>query len=221
MTWLIVTGIFLLLLVGILLLRVRLRLILEPEFRQAGITIGRRTGFEADLMTFRGAVRVAGIPVYQMDLRKGEAEQPKEGEVELPKPATPRRRFRLQKEKINALRGLLPEIKKASFNYIKGLYRATRIEELGARIEAGFDSPDQTGCAFGYYQAALFAAPAVVSRIQFIPVWIGPAFTASGRLVLAVPLYQLLWRTVVLLWQFPTRKLIKLARERKKGDHDV
>ncbi len=214
MTWLYVFGILGALLLGLLVLRVRLRIIYTSDIRLAALTLGRRTGFFADLVCFRGTVRVAGIPVYGMDLRKEQEEAPSARqetppEAEAPTQPQPKRPLR---ERVAALRVILPQAWRAFWNYLRSLYRATRIEELSARIEAGFASPDQTGSALGYYYAALGTAPAIVSRVQFVPVWMGPSFEASGRMTLAIPLYRLLWHTIVLLWQFPARKLIKVLR---------
>lgn len=214
MTWLYILSTLGVLLLVLLLMRVRLHFIYTPEIRTAGLTLGRRTGLFADLLCFRGTVRVMGITVYQMDLRKEKEEAPRATrvtppEAEAPAQAKPKRPLR---ERVAVLRENLPQAWRALRTYLKGLYRATRVEELNGRIEAGFDSPDETGRALGYYYAALGIVPAIISRVQFVPVWMGPSFEASGRMTLAIPLYHLLWHTIVLLWQFPARKLIKGLR---------
>jgi hypothetical protein len=91
------------------------------------------------------------------------------------------------------------------------------IEEARARVVAGFESPDQTGIAFGYYQAALGIAPAFVGRVQFVPDWMGPSFTASGRLAVAIPLYKLIWRTTLLVLQLPSIRTLRMAIKKEKG----
>lgn len=215
MTWLYVVGILGALLLLLLLLRVRLRVIYSPDLRTAGLTLGRRTGFEADFLSFRGTVRVAGIPVYRMDLhrksRAAEEETTREGteKVTIEAAGKPTRPLG---ERVAVVRENLPQAWRAAKDYLRSLYRATRVEELSARIEAGFSSPDETGKALGYYNAALGTAPKLVSHVQFVPVWLGPSFAGSGRLTLAIPLYRLLWSTIVLLWRFPSRKLIKGLR---------
>ena len=63
----------------------------------------------------------------------------------------------------------VPAISNALWHYSIGLLKSVIVEELEAEIEAGFEAVDLTGQAFGYYQAALVAAPAAhaeASRIQ-------------------------------------------------------
>lgn len=219
--WLAVIGIILLILIGVLALSVRLRLIYEKSHRLVGLTLGRRTGLEVNFLTHYAILRLAGIPLRHIDLKAEEEEAPPEEEVRPePEPEKPDRgrRAAARKRKIATARELAPQILRALWNYLKGLYRATSIEEFGAHIEAGLSSPDRTGQIYGCYQAILGAGPAALARVQFVPVWVGPAFQASGRLVLAIPLYRLVWRTIVLIWQLPIKRIIKLVIARRKGD---
>jgi len=61
----------------------------------------------------------------------------------------------------------------------------------------------------------------VVGRVQFIPDWIGPSFSGTARVSVAIPVYKLLLRTIVLTYRLPLRDLLKLAIRKKKGVSDV
>jgi hypothetical protein len=109
----------------------------------------------------------------------------------------------------------------ALWGYFVSILKSVAVEEAQGEIEAGFDEPDITGRVFGYYQAALGMVPSVVGRVAFVPDWTGASFSASMRLSLALPLYKLIWRTLVLIARLPLRELVKLAIGKKRGDEDV
>jgi hypothetical protein len=115
---------------------------------------------------------------------------------------------------------LLPKCAKALHGYSFGILRSIIVEELQAEIEAGFDSPDLTGLTFGYYQAALAAAPGVVGRVEYRPDWTGASFSGQARGSVALPLYRLLGRSIVLVYQLPLREILKLAIGRRRGGQD-
>ena len=106
------------------------------------------------------------------------------------------------------------------WSFSAGILRNIAIEEAQGEIRAGFDSPDLTGIAFGYYSAAAAAVPAMAGRLRFTPDWQGPSFAGKARLTVALPLYRLAARTIVLLFRLPLREMIKVAIGKKKGGQD-
>ncbi|MCP4684479.1 MAG: hypothetical protein GY867_03425 [bacterium] len=100
------------------------------------------------------------------------------------------------------------------------LLRASIIEQAEGEIEGGFDSPDLTGQAYGFYSAAMGAAPALAGRFRYVPDWTGASFSGAARLTVALPMYRLAARTTVLIWRLPIRKIVKLAIGEKGGVQD-
>ncbi|RME19837.1 MAG: hypothetical protein D6800_13800 [Candidatus Zixiibacteriota bacterium] len=115
---------------------------------------------------------------------------------------------------------MLPSVATALWHYGLGLLRAVRVERLEADIEGGFEEPHLTGQVYGFYQAAYGVAPAVVSRVRYRPDWSGASFDGSAGVAVAIPLYRLFYQTVVLLWELPLRKIVKLAIGTKEGVQD-
>jgi len=118
-------------------------------------------------------------------------------------------------------RELLSHSTRAVGRYIWRLFRGTRIEELDARIRGGFDSPDETGRAFGYFQAVSGAIPFVGRHITYYPDYTGQSISGSFRMGLALPLYRFVGSTLLFLWDLPLRDIIRLAIGKKKGADDV
>jgi hypothetical protein len=106
-------------------------------------------------------------------------------------------------------------------SYLKIIVKSLAVEELQGEIEGGFDSPDLTGRAFGYYRAVLGAVPALAGHFRYYPVWTGAVFSGSLRLAVVLPLYKMLYRTLLLVFRLPLRKIIKVAIGTKKGEQDV
>ncbi len=217
--------ILLIILVGILILRVRLCVVLEDGTRHIGLSLGRRSGVRLDLRQQQGALELLTVPVYRFDLGVEDKDKPEEKTVKKSKPRRKRRRLSIARwfsiDRLKDLLIIVNRSRKAVWNFVKGMLRATALEELQARIYAGLDAPDRTGRLYGYYQAVLGAVPVLHDRLVFVPNWTEASFAASGRFAAAVPLYKLIWRTVVLIWQMPSRKAIKMAIQEKKGEQDV
>jgi len=213
------------LLFAVLVLHLRLRGVWSAEHRLLALSLGRRSGLELDFLRDRLTVRVAGFAVHERGLNgPEEAESPRPSDNKRqPGPAKPRKhRKRPSLKRIYTIaRDLLPPVRAAVWNFIRGLLRAVVVEEMEARIEAGFESPDRTGMAYGYYQAVLGIVPAAAGKLVYVPDWLGASFDASGRLTVSIPLYRFVWRTLVLLWQLPSRKILKMAIHKEKGEQDV
>ena len=202
------------------LLRLRVRAEIGTEVRRLFVGLGR-SGAQLDFLGREQQFRLFGLTVKRSPMDgKTPSRKPKalEKVPEPDKPPTPKKKKRPipWRQILEAL----PQASRALGGYLLGLVKSLIIEQLEAEIEAGFDEPDLTGKAFGYYQAALAAAPAVVGRVQYRPVWDGPAFSGSGQMSVALPLYKLLGRTVQFVWRLPLRALWKLTIGSKRGDRN-
>ena len=197
-------------------LRFRVRLSSERQLIFAGLG---RSGPEYDFATKTATIRIFGLKIKTIHPKFG-AEAKKKPE---PKPETEKKKKKKKpsrKRTIGDMLRVVPDIGRAAFKYAVSLLRSVIIEELEGEISGGFDSPDKTGMAYGYYEAAIAAVPGVVNRFTFRPDWNGPAFDGSLRASFALPLYRLVWRTAILVFGLPLRDLIKLAIGKKKGDLD-
>lgn len=204
--------------------RLRLRLNLSSDRKLLFVGLGR-SGPEFHLGAKKGELKLFGFRILSFDtggrekpkkkLRKQISEAvKKEKEAKAEKPKTRRKR---------SLRNILtvvPQCSRALWLYFIELLKASIIEQAEGEIEAGFDSPDLTGQAFGFYQAALGAVPALAGRFRYIPDWTGASFSGAVRLTVALPMYRLVGRTLVLIWRLPVRKIVKLAIGEKGGVQD-
>jgi len=57
----------------------------------------------------------------------------------------------------------------------------------------------------------LAAVPGVMNHIRYYPDWTGSLLMASAKATVSLPLYKLVWCTIVLLWRLPLRDIYKLA----------
>ncbi|MCK4607322.1 MAG: hypothetical protein KAU35_08515 [candidate division Zixibacteria bacterium] len=203
--------------VAVWLLRLRVQLEISNDRRSLFVGLGR-TGREYDYLRRVRSVRVLGFRVSSSPIdekKAGKPERPEKKSTTKPPPGKPGR-----KRPLRDILRILPECSKALWGYTEGILRSLIIEHLEAEIKGGFDTPDLTGQAFGYYQAALAAAPAVVGRVRFTPDWTGPSLSGSARVSVALPLYLLLYRSLVLAVNLPLRQIVKLAIGKKRGDQD-
>ncbi|HUV30855.1 MAG TPA: hypothetical protein VMY05_07205 [Acidobacteriota bacterium] len=198
----------------VMMLRVRVRFELAAGRRRLFLGLGR-SGADLDLARKSGRVRLFGLGVRSFSLARREPEVREEPRVEKRKPKKRGRERSLR----DAVR-LFPRVAGAFWSYVVGLLRAVTVEEADGEIRAGFDAPDLTGMTFGWYEAALAAVPSVMSRMRFVPDWTGPSLSGALRLSVAIPLYSLLWHSLVLILSLPLRKVIKLAIGEKKGVQD-
>lgn len=208
--------------IAFLLLNVRARFQLSDDRKLLFVGLGR-SGPEFDFAHKVGFVRLFGIKIKRFEIGKEKKKKPKKvedktREIEVAKPPKPPSR---RKRSLRNFVSVLPKCIGPLWSYVVSVLKAVVVEELEGQIEGGFDPPHLTGMVFGYYQAALAAVPHVVSRVRYIPDWNGPSFGGVARVSIAIPLYKLLARTVVLTYKLPLRDLIKLARGKKKGVSDV
>ncbi len=205
------------LLAAICLLRLRIQFEFDDNRRRLFVGLGR-SGSEYDFLGRVRSVRILGFRVSSSPIDDKET---KKSERPRKKSATkPTVRKRGRKRPLRDIIRILPKCSQALLAYTVSVLRSLIIEHLEAEIKGGFDAPDLTGQAFGYYQAALAAAPAVVGRVRFTPDWTGPSLSGSARLSVALPLYRLLYRSLVLAANLPLREIVKLAIGKKRGDQD-
>ncbi len=217
LSWIILVGLFLVIAVTLpLLLRLRLRAQWGTKRRLVFVGLGR-SGPEVDLAKKMGAFKMFGITLKRFSLK---SEPEKEDETKKKPKAKKARKPRRQRS-WSQVRELVPVVARESGSFLKRILSAVVIEELQGEVRAGFDSPSDTGTAYGYYQAAVAAAPSVVGRVRFEPVWEGASFAGSAKVAVALPLYKLVWRIIVLALRLPLREIYKLAIGTRKGGHDV
>ncbi len=208
-----------LIMTALLVLRLRLRAEIGTRQRWLFVGIGR-TGLHADFVTSLLRVRWAGLTVYCRPLAvsvRSEDRQPAPAERPGPKKPAKRRRH----VPISELLDLLRRSRSAIWTYAVGLLRAVIVEQLEAEIEGGFDQPHLTGQAFGYYQAALAAVPAVVGRVNYIPDYTGASLNGALKASIALPVYKWLYRSIVLLWQLPIKDIVRMTIGSNKGEQDA
>ena len=196
-------------------LRLRVRFLFGGDDQLFFVGLGR-TGIEIDLSERSGRVKIWGLGVKKLSLEKRATKSQDVRRTKETKVAQKPKRTRDWR----AAARLLPQTAATLFKYVIELIRSSIVEELRADIKGGFESPDLTGRAFGYYQAVLAAAPGVVGRVHFQPDWTGPSFSASARGSFALPMYKLLYHTARTLRALALRDLIKLAIGTKRGGQD-
>jgi hypothetical protein len=200
-----------------MLLRLRFRLEFSDRRRAIFAGLGR-TGWAFDFTSRRGSLKLAGFTVKELEAAEKKKVKP---EPEPKPPPKPKKKRAKRERPIGDMLRVAPKVMKAVASYGLSLLRALRLEELDGEIKAGFDQPDLTGTAYGYYQAAAATLPGIGDRFRYRPDWDGPSLAGSARVAVAIPLYSIVVSTVVLILKLPLRDLIKLAIGKKKGDQDV
>jgi len=206
---------------SVLLLNLRVRLEVDDTRRLVFIGLGR-SGLEFDFAGKISHLKIYGFRIKsfkQVKKEKEAAVEKEKTEKEKVEKKPPRKvpRQRSPRDMIK----ILPQCSRPLFKYFIDIVKSLAIEELKGEIEGGFDSPDLTGRAFGYYQAMLGAVPALAGHFRYYPVWTGAALSGSLRLAAVLPLYKMLYRTLILTFRLPLRKIIKVAIGTKKGEQDV
>jgi hypothetical protein len=214
---LITLAVLLILAVLLLTVRLRLKLSLAPDRKLLFVGLGR-SGPEFHLGQKRGELKLFGRRITTFETGKKEKPE-EEPDQEVEKEKTARKKTR-RKRSIRDILAIVPQSSKALWRYFIDLVKATIIEQAEGEIAGGFDSPDLTGQAFGFYQAAIGAVPALAGRFRFVPDWTGASFSGAARLTVALPIYRLVGRTLLLIWRLPVRKIVKLAIGEKGGDQD-
>ena len=197
---------------SILALRLRVRFEIDAHRRVLFAGLGR-SGPEYDFMTKLVTIKLFGMKLKTVSTEKKAKPVKKEPKIE--KVPKPKRVWPFDK-----IIEQIPPVSQAFWKYSRSIMKATIVEELNGKIEAGFDSPDTTGRVFGYYQAVAGAVPAIGRHLEYIPNWTEATFGGSARGSVALPLYKLVFRTIILLINLPLREIIKLTIGYKERSHD-
>lgn len=222
----------LIVLTAILLLRLRVRFEISQHRRLLFVGLGR-SGPEFDFANHVTHVKVLGMTVKSIPrvekpaedkarhkqqerkddlIRAHKVEEAKLERADTGQPAPPTR--------TRELLDLLRHNSRALLQYVTSMWHAVIIEELEGQVRGGFSAPHLTGQAYGYYHALMGAVPALAGRFQFIPDWMGASFTGNMRVTVALPLYVLVYRTIVLMIHLPVRRILQFVKAKKKGVHD-
>ncbi|RKX18846.1 MAG: hypothetical protein DRP35_08625 [Candidatus Zixiibacteriota bacterium] len=194
------------------LLRVRLKFEFGTDNNLLFIGLGK-TGPEFDFKNKTGIIKFAGLKLKKFSFFKPKTKKKTKPKI-------------LKKEKTKRIRPfrniakILPNILNSIWKFFIGLLKSVIVEEFSGQVKAGFDSPDNTGLLFGYYQAALNAVPSVIGRVTYTPVWDEASFNGSVRGSFALPMYKIIFQTIKLAVSLPLRDIMKLAIGRKEGGQD-
>ena len=204
---------------SVLLLNIRIRIELDKDRRLLFFGLGR-SGAEYDFMSRINRLKIFGLNIKTIAPEKEPGVKPAKTKVKPPKEKPPKKKRKRERSLTDFLR-ILPQCLQPLGIYMLELIKGAAVEEFEGEIEGGFDTPDLTGQAYGYYQALLGAVPAVVGRLRYYPNWTGASISGAVRVSVIIPLYKLLYRSLVLVFRLPLRKLLKLAIGTKKGEQDV
>lgn len=206
--------------VTLLLLLSSMRVKFNYSSDQLRLLVGLgKIGSEFDFRSGRGAITAFGHNLKQFPLKSS-------GEDKLSKAKSKAEKKKEPESKPKRIRPLSTMIAVANksrqplWSFLVNTLRAIAVEEAEGELTAGFDSPDYTGIAYGYYYALAGAVPAVGRRVEFVPDWSGASLAGEVRLSFALPVYKLAYRLAILLVGLPLRDLIKLAIGTKKGGQD-
>ncbi len=199
------------LVVIISLLHIRLKFEFGTDNNLLFIGLGK-TGPEFDFKNKTGIIKFAGLKLKSFSFSKSKIEK----KAKSKKIKKIKKRTRPFKDILK----IIPNLLNSLWNFFVGLLKSVTVEEFQGQIEAGFESPDNTGLLFGYYQAALNAVPSVVGRVTYTPVWDEASFAGSVRGSFALPIYRIIFQTFKLAVSLPLRDIIKLAIGKKEGGQD-
>ncbi len=105
--------------------------------------------------------------------------------------------------------------------YFVSIVKSIIVEEFEVEVNAALPEPHLTGMAFGLYQAGVAAFPDTSKHFKFTPDWDGDGVSGSLKTTASIPLYKIIYRITVLVFQLPLRKLVKLAIGRKDRKSNV
>ncbi|MFZ1683561.1 MAG: hypothetical protein WAU88_05450 [Candidatus Zixiibacteriota bacterium] len=217
-----ILGTLLALIVITLLLRIRVGCDLGPEKKLVFARIGR-TGSEFDFTTKTMIIRLFGMRIKEVVIsgakKTGSAETVAEPASDSGVPQSqPTTKPKVTKVRpLSLLLEIISESSKALWHFVVGILKGIIVEEAQGELSVGFDSPDVTGKAFGYYHAVAWAAPSLANRISITPVFTEKVMTGKARVTLALPVYVLVYRTGRLIANMPIRKIIRYSRGIQKG----
>src|SRR5574341_2306490 len=197
---LVVALIVLLSLVLITLLHIRVRLSIESNLKTLFVGLGR-TGVLTNFTDQTRSIIVSGKSVKTSPIEEELLKPKKE------KPAKKSKRIR----PFSDIVAIIPDTFSAFRKYVYSIAKSIMIEEFEIEVKAGFPEPHLTGMAFGYYQATIATVPWIGEHFKFIPDWNGGSISGGFKTTVSIPLFKIIYRTTVLVFGLPLRKLVKLA----------
>ncbi len=209
--------VLLILLILTLLLKLRLKLQLEDDRKTAFFGLGR-SGLSYDFIS-----KGMSLCLFGKMIKKLSSETKTDKKSKVKKTSQKKDKSKVKQKRVRPLKdflALIPKSSQALYNYSISLLKSIIVEELEGKVTAGFDSPDITGQLFGYYQAAYYAVPSVVGRVQYQPNWTEASFDANLRASVAIPLYKIIYRSIILFFSLPLRDILKITIGRKERSHD-
>lgn len=204
-------------LAALMFIRLRLKFEYGPDKKIIFIGLGR-SGPELNLANRQLLIKLSNFGLKRFDLKKRKQETTAKKKIDKASRKKPAKRGRTRSWA--GLAAKLPIIVKAIGQFLLRLIRGASVEQFEGEIKAGFEQPDLTGLAFGYYQTVLGIAPDLSKRFNYYPDWTGASFAGSFRFTAALPLYSLIFSFTRLLIQLPLRELVKFTIGRKKGASD-
>jgi hypothetical protein len=203
------------LLTAFLLLRLRVRVDLSRNRRLMFVGLGR-SGPEMDFAHGTGLIRLFGVRIGSFSLKSKKKAEAAVESVPLETGAKRSEKKPARQRSVRDFVSMSPKVVSAVWRFLAEVVKAAAVEQCEGELRAGFEQPHLTGQAFGYYHALVGAVPAI-GRFQFVPDWTGASFSAELRFAVAVPMYAIAYRTIILMFQLPIRRLIRFARGKKKG----
>ena len=200
-----------LILISVLLLRIRLKIQLDDDIKTVFLGLGR-TGLFYDILKKQSNLLILGT--YKREFVSEKQKQPTTNQMKPTKKKTKR------EIPFGEILDIVINSSKACYTYSVSLLKSVIIEELQGEVSGGFDSPDKTGQLFGYYQAVYSAVPSVVGRLQYYPNWTEASFDANLKASVAIPLYKIVYRSIILFFSLPLRDILKITIGRKERSHD-
>ncbi len=189
----------------ITLLHIRLRAVIESNRKTLFVGLGR-TGVLTNFTESTSSIIIAGRTVKTTVITKKEKPEPIKQ-----KPAKKSTRARPIKD----ILAIIPDTFLAVSKYFYSILKSLTIEEFEVEINAGFPEPHLTGIAYGYYHAAIAAVPGIGKHFKFVPDWNESSISGGVKTTVSIPLYKIIYSTIVMVFQLPLRKLTKLAIGRK------
>ncbi|PWB71058.1 hypothetical protein C3F09_08355 [candidate division GN15 bacterium] len=215
-------SIILILIVCFLMLRLRFRVELSDQRRVMFMGLGR-SGIQVDFAQDVTRIKLWGFAIRTISRRRPPTGAAKAVTIKPTPLKTEKRGIRKYRRGFRAPLHLREWVDvglkslRAVRLYLVDLLRAVIVEEAEAEVRGGFESPHLTGEVYGYYHALIGAVPSLAPRLRFEPDWTGQSFSGTARLSLAMPVYALLYRTLVLIFRLPLFRIQRLVREQKKG----
>jgi hypothetical protein len=204
--------------VAVMLLRVRLRFQVADDKRLLFVGLGR-SGSEVDFRTKTGVIKLFGLRIRAFPVSR-KRKPPVPAEAAAAKEKCKHKKVKRVRSKTDIVT-VVSQSAKPSWQYLTGLVRSSSVEELEGNVVGGFESPDMTGRAYGWYQALTGAVPVLAGRFTYEPDWNGASFAGALRVSVGLPLYLVLFHSILYMFRLPLRQIIKLAIGKKEGEQDV